>query len=119
MSRTALSESDRAKIVDWARRHPVIRRVHLFGSRARGDHRPDSDIDLGIEVDREPGDTDALTTWINWKAEFEESPDLRLSAPVDLQWYDKDAGLVRVGPGVERDGVLLYERAAISSANEW
>lgn len=28
-----------------------ITHVALFGSRARGDHRPDSDIDLLIEVD--------------------------------------------------------------------
>lgn len=28
-----------------------ITHVALFGSRARGDHRPDSDVDLLIEVD--------------------------------------------------------------------
>ena len=32
--------------------HP--RRIILFGSRARGDHRPDSDIDLFIEMELDP-----------------------------------------------------------------
>jgi plastocyanin len=31
------------------------RRIILFGSRARGDHRPDSDIDFLVEMDIEPG----------------------------------------------------------------
>jgi uncharacterized protein len=30
------------------------RRIILFGSRARGDHRPGSDIDLFIEMEVEP-----------------------------------------------------------------
>jgi predicted nucleotidyltransferase len=37
-------------------RHPEIEKVVLFGSRAKGNHRPESDIDLavlGIEDERE------------------------------------------------------------------
>jgi predicted nucleotidyltransferase len=37
-------------------RHPEIEEVVLFGSRAKGNHRPESDIDLavrGIEDERE------------------------------------------------------------------
>ena len=36
------------QIADFARRHGV-RRVTLFGSRARGDNGPKSDIDLAVE----------------------------------------------------------------------
>ena len=30
-----------------------VTHMHLFGSRARGDNRPDSDVDLAIEVERD------------------------------------------------------------------
>ena len=43
-----LSENDRADIVAWAKRHPEIKQVYLYGSRARGDNREDSDIDLAL-----------------------------------------------------------------------
>lgn len=36
-------------IVDEARRTLALRRVFLFGSRARGDARPDSDLDLAFD----------------------------------------------------------------------
>jgi len=41
--------SRREEIMAIARRHGVID-VRVFGSRARGDARPDSDLDLLIEV---------------------------------------------------------------------
>ncbi len=31
-------------------RHPGVERVWLYGSRARGDYRPDSDIDLAVDA---------------------------------------------------------------------
>jgi predicted nucleotidyltransferase len=35
-----------AIVADWADRYPWVKCVVLFGSRVRGDHRPDSDLDL-------------------------------------------------------------------------
>ncbi|MBN2885552.1 MAG: nucleotidyltransferase domain-containing protein [Chromatiaceae bacterium] len=36
-------------------RYPISR-AYLFGSRARGDFKPDSDADLAIVLDGQPGD---------------------------------------------------------------
>ena len=36
---------------EWALRDRGIRHAALFGSSARGDQRPDSDVDIMIEVD--------------------------------------------------------------------
>lgn len=107
---SGLLEADRVAIVEWAERHSEIKRVYLYGSRARGDHRVDSDIDLAIEVSAQLGDSDSFTTWMYWKQDYDASPDLHLSVEVQLEWYEKDAGLERVGKGVEKDGVLLFER---------
>jgi len=42
-------KSKRDRILELARRHGVTR-VRLFGSMARGDPRPDSDVDLLVDV---------------------------------------------------------------------
>jgi uncharacterized protein len=42
------AEVDEAKLVDLCRRYQV-RELSLFGSAARGEMRPDSDIDLLVE----------------------------------------------------------------------
>ena len=41
-------------VADWADGCPGVERVFLFGSRVRGDHRPDSDLDLAIEPSTHP-----------------------------------------------------------------
>lgn len=43
-------QSKRREILDVAARHGA-RNVRLFGSTARGEARPDSDIDLLVEMD--------------------------------------------------------------------
>jgi predicted nucleotidyltransferase len=52
---------DRQEIIDTLRQNEAALRARgvshaaLFGSRARGDNRPDSDIDIMIEVDPAAG----------------------------------------------------------------
>lgn len=38
-------------LAEWAYRQPEILALFVFGSRARGDARPDSDLDLAFELD--------------------------------------------------------------------
>ncbi len=42
---------------------PGFRKVYLFGSRVRGDHRPDSDVDLRIFTEDYEGDEATLQWW--------------------------------------------------------
>jgi len=44
----------------WFQNIPCVTNVYLFGSRVRGDHRPDSDVDLHIDFDFGKD----LTAWI-------------------------------------------------------
>lgn len=50
-SGTGLRDSDMALIANAARSIPGIRQVVLFGSRAKGTHKPGSDVDLAIKGD--------------------------------------------------------------------
>ena len=84
------------------------KRIVLFGSRARGDHRPDSDLDLFIEMEsslRPPeravaiGAVFGLHPW---------SMDLVVYTPQEV---DRLRG--RIGSllsTIEREGKVLYER---------
>lgn len=103
-----VSEVDLEVIRRWAAGHPAIKQIWLFGSRARGNNRFDSDIDLAVVMQGTGDPERAYNEWSNWHHEYEQDPDLLLSKPVHLEWYEKDARLERVGSAVERDGILLY-----------
>ncbi|MEW5421056.1 nucleotidyltransferase domain-containing protein [Amorphus sp. 3PC139-8] len=105
-----ITETDLIDIRSWAARKPEIRSVHLYGSRARGDNREDSDIDLAIRLFQRPNDSNMLTTWIWCKHLWAEKPDLTLSHPIHMELYEEGENLQYVGPGVERDGILLFHR---------
>jgi uncharacterized protein len=66
-------------IVAWASQKPLVMRVFIFGSRARGDHRPDSDLDVAVELDPREfqgvDDSGGVATWMfeseGWKEELQ------------------------------------------------
>lgn len=46
--RPALPPQEILQVVEVFRRHPAVTAVKLFGSRAKGTHRPYSDVDLAV-----------------------------------------------------------------------
>jgi predicted nucleotidyltransferase len=79
-----MSQADAVQsIVRAAQRSLALRRVILFGSRARGDARPDSDIDLAFDH----GSSDA--EWAEFvNAMADEAPTLLSLDLIDLARVD-------------------------------
>jgi excisionase family DNA binding protein len=94
------SPATRRWLEHWADRHQV-RGVHLFGSAARGELRPDSDIDFAIEF-RE-GSRVGLFEMVDMQDELSE----RFGRPVDMGTLRSMRPYVR--RNADRDLVTLYE----------
>ena len=61
-------------LAGWAANQPEILSIFLFGSRARGDARPDSDVDLAFELDdtRETALTVLVVNRAQWQRELSD-----------------------------------------------
>jgi len=79
---------------------PDVERVVLFGSRARGDNRERSDIDLAVVA---PGASSI--TWDRVKALAEDAPTL---LSIDVVRLDQAGAALR--KVVEDEGIVLFER---------
>ncbi len=96
-----LSERIRADIRQVFGHYPAIERVLIFGSRAKGNARPGSDIDLAVIA---PEMTDAEFARL-WNA----IDDLPLVFKVDLLHWDRLAN-PRLKDKIPRGGCLFYAR---------
>ena len=97
----------RGKVTSWAESHPEIKRVFLFGSRARGDSKPDSDVDIAVEVVGIKGENADTRYFLNkniWKDELKAA----LERPINIVRRVAH-GKPEIQESIERDGVLLYE----------
>ncbi|WP_175803717.1 nucleotidyltransferase family protein [Burkholderia ambifaria] len=95
----------------WAATKPIIRRVFIFGSRARDDFREDSDLDVAIEIDGVNGN--ALATWLfdtkPWHAEISALTPFE----IDLEFFDEDETPI-ITAAIKRSSILVYTRADIA-----
>jgi predicted nucleotidyltransferase len=92
----------------WAKANDSVRQLWLFGSRATGRSRPDSDVDLALALMPPKGKHDwALGNYFalesEWKRQLEEIVGRRVS----LQPLVTDSDLVEI---VRTSGVLLWSR---------
>jgi predicted nucleotidyltransferase len=93
----------------WATANGNIRQLWLFGSRARADARPDSDVDIALALMPSDGRTDwALGNYFALECEWKRQLKA-IVAPHDVSLGviapDEDADV-----RVRREGVLLWAR---------
>ena len=84
----------------------VVEQVVLFGSRARGDARPRSDIDLAVAAPR--------ANAIDWARICDVVDEAETLLKVDLTRLDRAPNELR--DEILREGVLLYARRRRSAA---
>jgi predicted nucleotidyltransferase len=98
------------KMVDALLAAGQPQRIILFGSRARGDDRPDSDLDLLIVQAPQPGGSrwQELRRLRQALRSFPVAKDLLLFRPAEFEYWRDSLNHI-VGRAV-REGRLLYER---------
>jgi predicted nucleotidyltransferase len=95
-----------ARIIDELRNHePALRargvlHVAVFGSRARGDNRPDSDTDIMIDLD--PDAPIGVWDYVGLKTYIAGL----LEGPVDV--VDRESLKPAVGPAAATDAVYAF-----------
>ncbi|MBD1873206.1 nucleotidyltransferase domain-containing protein [Nodosilinea sp. FACHB-131] len=98
-----LTESDMAQIIGASRQFEEIAAVVLFGSRAKGNYKPGSDVDLAVKGDRVTHRT---------IAQFADLLNEELPLPYffDVVHY---SGLDQpLTDHIDRVGVVIYDRAS-------
>jgi predicted nucleotidyltransferase len=97
-----------ASVAEWASAQPLVRKAYLYGSRVRGTHRSDSDLDVAIEIVSLPGDSGPLATWIGESHRLEASVAGVVPVFVHLEWYGGEQATPRIHKALKRSSLLVY-----------
>jgi predicted nucleotidyltransferase len=99
-----------SKLALWAKDKREISELWLFGSRVRGDHRKDSDLDIAVIMAGED-EGDRLGNWIALAEEWEEELKALVPVTIDLDLGDADISEKVVAPALKREGVRIFSRS--------
>lgn len=99
-----LSQATLDKLSSVFRRHSTIDSVLIYGSRAKGNYRPGSDIDLTIK-----GSTLEFAELMQIEDQID---DLYLPYTVDLSQYDQLTNPDLIAH-IDRVGIVIYDRQAV------
>jgi predicted nucleotidyltransferase len=81
----------------------------IYGSRAKGNHKLTSDLDIAIDIEAVGSDESPMISYINMAAHWRSELKPIVPFEVDLEWWDPSN--IVVSRGVDSSGVLVYERA--------
>lgn len=104
MDKTGLTEPVIRTIIKTILERGAVNRIILYGSRARGDHRPASDIDLALDAPRwSPTDLAVV------KDRLEEAVPVLLKFDLVLMSAINKKSLM---DNILKEGMVLYESTA-------
>jgi predicted nucleotidyltransferase len=83
-------------------------RIYLFGSRSRGDARPDSDYDLLVVLDQFPDRRTAAVAIGSTLADMRAGKDIVVATTAEIEGEPRDCS--RIVRSALREAKLLYER---------
>lgn len=99
----------------WAKRSPIVNRLWIFGSRARGTERPDSDLDVAIEIDATvvPGvdESGGWATWSHSKRELVHQLDAMFPFDVHLERY-AGSETPAIAQALQESSILVYQKTS-------
>ena len=90
-----LDKEDEKRIIELAKKYRV-EKVILFGSRARGDNRHDSDVDLALSGG----------SYLEFAFDFDDESNGNIKCDVTYLDHELKMGL---RDSINRDGIVLYE----------
>jgi len=102
MERFGLKEDVVNRIVDVIRKYPEVEKAVIFGSRARGDYRKGSDIDIALFGDK-------LTHSINTNI-FYDIDDLYIVYKIDLINFNTLREDNKLRENILKEGVEIYAK---------
>ncbi|MES9860316.1 MAG: nucleotidyltransferase domain-containing protein [Candidatus Thiodiazotropha sp. 4PDIVS1] len=102
-------ESELEKVVKWCESQPLIKKAHFFGSRYKGTHRDDSDLDIGVELNVGPHDSNLLSTWIHECREMQAEVQELINYKIDLQWYSNEEETPEMHKYLNEASVVIYQ----------
>lgn len=105
--RFGLSENTVQKICAVLAKHPQVESAVVYGSRAKGNYKPGSDIDLTLRGD--------ALKYKDLTAISDELDDLLLPYTIDLSIFDM-LEHAKLREHIERVGKVLYQRVTLTSS---
>ena len=104
----------------WASSQPLVGMLYAFGSRVRGTSRPDSDLDVAVELDPTAAVGNSsigqLDTWLGDTAHWKEQLTAATGVVIDLQQYAGPINTPGVHEGLADSALLLYRKPGFTSA---
>lgn len=101
-------EDAASRIRVWAGAISMVQRVWIFGSRAKGNNKPESDLDVAIEIDATGTDSTAILLYIHNIQKWSDELQMVTAYKLDLELYDP--AHVVVYEGVNKYGILIYSQ---------
>jgi predicted nucleotidyltransferase len=94
----------------WAQLHPEVVRVIIYGSRARGEHRPDSDFDVALELASLRFGETPIEVWLTqadlWRKELTPLVPWNLH----LEWHSLEGKTPAVESKIDLGHYVVFNR---------